>query len=268
MERMMQGNLPPPSALGIALPPHQEAAIMKGLALQAKDRFQTVAGMYAALMEARPPQGAAVYEEQAAAAERARLSSVQVGDVIQFGGYDWRVLDVQGGKALIITDKVIDFRPYHNENTDITWADCDLREWLNERFCDSLSAADRAMISQSRSANKNNQCYGTDGGVDTTDRVFLLSLEEVVRFFGDSGQLTNDHPYGKYWISDQYNDKRMAFNADGITSWWWLRSPGLSGYYAAGIDYGGGISVSGDDVGTYYAGVRPALWLNLQAESS
>ncbi|MCL2634456.1 MAG: hypothetical protein FWD34_08100, partial [Oscillospiraceae bacterium] len=42
-------------------------------------------------------------------------ATVNVGDIIQLGGYDWRVLDVQDGRAFIITDRIIDNRAYHNE---------------------------------------------------------------------------------------------------------------------------------------------------------
>ena len=36
-----------------------------------------------------------------------------VGDVIQFGGIDWLVLDIQDGKALLLSEKILEERPYH-----------------------------------------------------------------------------------------------------------------------------------------------------------
>lgn len=48
------------------------------------------------------------------------------------------------------------------------------------------------MTNQSRiipviNENPDNQCYGTKGGEDTQDRIFLLSLEEATcKYFGDS----------------------------------------------------------------------------------
>jgi hypothetical protein len=38
---------------------------------------------------------------------------VPAGGKIRFGGYDWFMLDKQDGKILIITEKVIEKRPYH-----------------------------------------------------------------------------------------------------------------------------------------------------------
>jgi len=42
MDRMMDDALQPPSQLGIYIQPHQEAALMKGLAIRQEHRFQTV----------------------------------------------------------------------------------------------------------------------------------------------------------------------------------------------------------------------------------
>ena len=58
-------------------------------------------------------------------------SYVRVGDIIEFGNYEWRVLDVQGERALVITHRIIESRAYHNTFEDITWADSDMRYYLN-----------------------------------------------------------------------------------------------------------------------------------------
>jgi len=49
MDRVMSDTLLPPGGLGIYLEPHQEAALMKGLALHQENRFQTVAEFNSAL---------------------------------------------------------------------------------------------------------------------------------------------------------------------------------------------------------------------------
>jgi hypothetical protein len=61
--------------------------------------------------------------------------SVTVGEIIQLGGSDWRVLDIQDGKALILSDKILTTRQYHsNRNIDVTWENSDIRAWLNGDF--------------------------------------------------------------------------------------------------------------------------------------
>jgi hypothetical protein len=185
------------------------------------------------------------------------------------------VLAVEDGKALIITDKIIGFRVYHNTWLSITWANCELRKYLNGDFYDSFSEADRARIAETRNVNKNNQHWNnTPGGADTTDKIFLLSLEEVVEYFGDSGQLAN-MPSDALYIDDSFNNARIAYAAKAHTfSWgetvsagtawnWWLRSPGGSPNIAAFVGSDGHVGVYGSYVVDASYGLRPALWLNL-----
>jgi hypothetical protein len=40
---------------------------------------------------------------------------------VQFGGYTWRVLDLQGGRALLISEYILEIRPYHDTWEPITW---------------------------------------------------------------------------------------------------------------------------------------------------
>ena len=190
------------------------------------------------------------------------------GNIIEFGGYDWRVLETTDSKALIISENILELKVYNGIYQDVTWESCDLRQYLNGDFYNGFTTAERARIIESRNTNADNPWYGTSGGRDTVDKVFLLSLDELVRYFGDSGELGNGARRGganggEYFFSDQYDSARIA-TAQGVTySWWWLRSPGLTSRYAAHVDHEGVVHVDGLDV--YYAlgGVRPAMWLNM-----
>ncbi|MCL2087713.1 MAG: DUF6273 domain-containing protein [Oscillospiraceae bacterium] len=208
-----------------------------------------------------------------------------IGSIHKFGKYDWRVLDVQNGQALLISKDVTHVnKPYNETNTDVTWESCTLRQWLNRDFLNEFSAQKQAQICLSTIPNEDNQWYGIEGGKRTTDRIFLLSLSEVVRYFGDSGGLAqkqgNGIRYYMYdngikriakpdlskwcWFGDGYDNERKAkFN--NKQAWWWLRSPGIGSYRAAGINSDGYVRVNGIGVLDCDApgGVRPALWLNL-----
>ena len=71
-----------------------------------------------------------------------------VGSIIEFGDYNWRVLDVRDGRALIITENVIQRRQYHHTPEHVTWATSDVRRWLNNDFFITFSATDRARIAE------------------------------------------------------------------------------------------------------------------------
>ncbi|MDR0248760.1 MAG: DUF6273 domain-containing protein [Oscillospiraceae bacterium] len=186
----------------------------------------------------------------------------QAGDLVSFGNVVWRVLDVQGGKALLISEEVLFSRAYHSAARSVTWAESDLRAYLNGDFFDgAFTYAEKERVIDTYCENAANQWRGTSGGEDTTDKVFLLSLEEVVKYFGDSGQLAS-RPTGASSIDDQYNNLRVARNSSGAAVSWWLRSPGAYSDYAAATDGGGRVNMSGYGARTS-RGVRPALWVTL-----
>lgn len=199
---------------------------------------------------------------------------MQAGDKISFGSYEWRVLEVQNNTALIITEYIIEQRAYHNAYKDITWADCSLRKYLNSEFYDRFTAAEKSRIIPVLNKNPDNQWYGTKGGTDTQDSIFLLSIEETVcRYFGDSSsKLYSPGKNQRYWFErkDKNNSKRIARlekRKEG-SWWWWLRSPGRVSIKAVYIHGDGNIGIQGNNIlkgnisdGECKGGLRPALWL-------
>ena len=199
---------------------------------------------------------------------------MQAGDKISFGSYEWRVLEVKNNTALIITEYIIEQRAYHNAYKDITWADCSLRKYLNNEFYDRFSAAEKSRIIPVLNKNPDNQWYGTKGGRDTQDSIFLLSIEETVcRYFGDSSsKLYSPGKNQRYWFErkDKNNSKRIArleSRKEG-SWWWWLRSPGRVSIKAVYIHGDGNIGIQGNNIlkgnisdGECKGGLRPALWL-------
>ena len=200
---------------------------------------------------------------------------MQIGDKIVFGDYSWCVLDIKSGAALIIPEYILEIRSYHDAYTAITWENCSLRKYLNGEFYDKFSPADKARILSTTNKNQNNQWYGTEGGADTQDNIFLLSMEEAVcQYFGDSREkLYNPGKNQRYWFErkDANNRKRAAmFEGEGWNSWWWLRSPGRVGVKAVYIHGDGNIGIQGNNIlkgniadGKCTGGVRPVLWIAL-----
>jgi hypothetical protein len=83
----------------------------------------------------------------------------------------------------------------------------------------------------------------TDGGNDTDDWIFLLSLDEIRE------------------LSTTHTERIVTYK--GEACWWWLRSPGGSAELAVGISETGGIHANGYEVNNLDGGIRPALWLKL-----
>ena len=155
----------------------------------------------------------------------------------------WRVLDVERETetALLIAEKPVCVRTYHENWTEITWEHCSLRKWLNgDYYKNNFSEEEKAAILECELKNPDNLSYGTKGGNDTRDKVFLLSIEEAKKYF--------------------MNDRDRSTG-----TWWWLRSPGLCSNDAAGVYGSGRVDDYGNGVGLR-SGVRPALKINLKSE--
>lgn len=201
-----------------------------------------------------------------------------VGSTMSFGGHYWRVLAIKDNAVLLITEYIIEQRSYHNVYEEITWADCSLRKYLNGEFYNRFTAAEKAGIIRIWNKNAGNEWYGSNGGEDTQDRIFLLSMEEAVcRYFGDSSpKLYNPGKKQRYWFErkDGNNRNRIAeLEWDrGCNWWWWLRSPGRVNVKAVYIHGDGNIGIQGNNIwkgnisdGRCTGGVRPALWLKTDA---
>ncbi|MCL2189664.1 MAG: helix-turn-helix domain-containing protein [Defluviitaleaceae bacterium] len=204
-------------------------------------------------------------------------SCVEIGDVISFGVHQWRVLDINGDKALIITENVIEARAFHSMsdiNNRVTWATSDIRKYLNGAFLRTLP--NQSCIVETTVVNLDNPWYGSQIYADTLDKIFLLSYEELVRYFGDSGDLANRKgvsydvmglQYGDA-IHDEYDKARSVLNLAGFNAWWWLRSPGGPRNHTPHDHVTAGsvdniIWICGDDVTKTDGGVRPAMWVKM-----
>ena len=191
------------------------------------------------------------------------------GTIIEFGGLNWRVLDAKEDRIFVISDYVLEFRQYHDTFEEITWStDSYIRLWLNNEFYNTFTEEERSRIIEATVTNNVNPWFGTPTGVETTDKIFLLSLEEVVYYFGDSGELAiprpRDYTHPEWWgFNDQYaRDRRALLLGEGHYTWWWLRSSGVSNYTITYVCVDGSIGVYGHRVDVT-GGIRPAMWLYL-----
>ena len=213
-------------------------------------------------------------------------------DSIYFGTYyqsngstkepvKWRVLSNGNQQLFLLSDQNLDVFQYHTEQEYVTWETSTMRSWLNgydasantggsngtdytgDNFlAAAFSAGEQRAIATTTVVNDENTDYGTDGGNDTNDRIFLLSIEE-----------TDNRNYFPQFSSSRYSTN-TAYVADGGKlgismaeagegDWWWLRSPGSNNTMAAFIEEDGGDVYEGNPVNNKGAAVRPAFNLDL-----
>jgi hypothetical protein len=217
-----------------------------------------------------------------------------VGDRVEFGTWrdapiTWRVLAIEDGRALVISEDILAIRQYDDFDFDAssidqldqdTFSERDIRVWLNGEFLNVAFAwEEQRAIDLTRLSNPDNSEYGIDGGVDTEDRVFLLSIDEVERYFSDDNDraanitMTEEDiqyslrglwGYSDFYVEETADHLRDEYLGKSKPYWWWLRSPGRYGspLNTAYISIDGKVS-AGIFSGFDAIGIRPALWLNL-----
>ena len=166
----------------------------------------------------------------------------------------WRVIKCENGEALLLSDIVLDKQKYNKRLKKVTWEKSTLRKWLNKKFMNrAFSSSEQEAIRTTKVINEDNYYYKTDGGNDTLDKIYLLSLSET----------DEEKEYG---FTDSYGMTIKYSNYDDLDDYqyWWLRTPGEKNISAAAVDMFGEAYVGGGE-SDMELGIRPVLHLNLLA---
>ena len=169
----------------------------------------------------------------------------------------WHVLAIEGNTLLLISEYALDCKCYNEKNEYVTWKTCTLRQWLNSDFLNTaFTEEEKEMIQVSHLKNEDNLIYGTSGGEETKDKVFLLSIEEAQRYFPND-EARQCKPTANAVAKGAYVDN------DNGNCWWWLRSPGTGSRLAAFVSYDGSLIFYGYWVNGSVDAVRPSLRIHL-----
>ena len=204
------------------------------------------------------------------------IARANVGDTVFFGSYEqdnvttngkedieWNVLAKEGDRVFLVSKYALDRKQYNSTYTNVTWETCSLRQWLNGMFLnDSFNAEEQALIQDTYVSPDANPKYDKNPGNATTDKVFLLSANEVNKYFGsDEDRKCIPTEYAK--ANGAYTSSSNTKNGVPICRWW-LRSPGDSQGYVAYVNIGGSVSYYGSSVNAVHECVRPAMWVSIK----
>lgn len=183
-------------------------------------------------------------------------SFVQEASGLGKTGLNWRVLDKDKDRLLLLSEKCIEAKPFnYDKDTDITWEDCSLRKWLNGAFINTAFNEDeRKCIIRSELRNEANGEYYTAAGNNTDDSVFILSIAEAEKYFDGNGSRIA-------MPTEQVSLQLESEGGGGIR--WWLRTPGYYQYRAAVVLEDGRIDYDGYSASRGNLAVRPAIWVSV-----
>lgn len=204
-----------------------------------------------------------------AADETENASNYEIGDIVTYGNYEqdgfysngeetieWIVIARdRDNHALLLSRYCLDALPYNEDGGDVTWEDSSIRAWLNGEFLESAFGGDpNGFICTAECKTKDGRS-GTDGGENTTDRIFLLAVDEVTQYFPKESSRRAP-------VTEYAKEQGAEYDKNG-NGWWWLRTPGKTQDMAAGVHTAGGVNYDGRDVDRTDLCIRPALWLDL-----
>jgi len=172
------------------------------------------------------------------------LSEASVGDIVVFGDIRWYVIAKTEAGYTLLSEKPVIKQAFRKSGYHIftsTWDESTVRAWLNEKFYNTFTEEEKALIARTHNVTPDSSEYGTPGGGDTDDYIYLLSVDEA-NALDDSMRKCDS------WYELDYQ-------------WWWLRSPGVNTSYVTYVGKGkdGVIDLHGDIAGNDYGAVRPAL---------
>ena len=265
-----------------------------------KKALYTAAAAAVIAMSAVPAMAATpVYEHGYETEERPQIDpdSVVPGATVKFGSYgvvckyeefgiyydnaiEWIVLENNGDTATLISKYVLDAVPYNDQDCDVTWETCSLRQWLNNDFLNAaFTPEEQEKIAVTAVKAPQRLCMQgctredfpwlsdeeitemlTEGN-DTQDRVYLFSLDELLHYFPEKDS--------RACLATQYAVTRGAeqskYDRPLATSYWTRSNTrrddssvtyvGITGDYD--MFYGHGVTVT-------FTGVRPVINIKLQ----
>lgn len=202
--------------------------------------------------------------------------NLKVGDYFIFGVYEqdndtsngmepieWRVLQIENGEILAITQYALDSQPYNEKGGYARWVKASLRTWLSTEFYNTAFNDEEKACIITKDLKNWKEANTSD------DPVTLIDCDEAKRLFAD-------HPDRQctptaYCIaqgarlSTKYNrteDGPMNVN-------WWLRQHSWeSNYRGAYVAASGGVMTCGGNTDGVASNnriaVRPAVYLNAE----
>ena len=171
---------------------------------------------------------------------------------------EWLAVDKKDGMVLLVTAQVLYGEAYNQKYTEVTWEDSYIRALLNEQFYEeAFTAKEQELIVTTQIVTKDNHLYGTEGGKDTYDKVFLLSAEEAEKYFADNEARK---------VSPTVMALRHGINTNSNerSSWWWLRDKGENSLKVAVVTVKGEVDLKGEDIQRNSGAIRPAIWVKCE----
>ena len=218
---------------------------------------------------------------------------------------EWMVLEDKGDTLVLMSQDIIYCNLFYEDyqiGDEITWDKSLMRKLLNSEFLNDAftkseqnSIISREWVTENNPSEKNPR----SGGKTVTDKVAILSRDEVIKYFGDKDLVEFNEEFYNYRLlakvssaieNSPSNKTKLqmygfaAYDKSAFKSYgypeeilgdkfgsWWLRTPGSSKNSMLYVSSNGKVNVYGNDASTknYSAnGIRPVIEVSAKAVSN
>ncbi len=170
----------------------------------------------------------------------------------------WRVVSVDGHRALLVTDKIIYTIPFGNgKSSNVVWKDSGIKKWLDDVFeKKAFSDIQSSKILYEILPTKVGSTVNTNG----LEKVFILSNDETKEYFVNKDSLKAK---ATEYAKSNSEGCKITVDDKGFSSWW-LRSESIDANHVDTIN-----SKGNSDIYIYpdnnTIGIRPAFFYNLNS---
>ena len=207
----------------------------------------------------------------------------------------WQVLDSNNERLFVISETILDWEGFwafnkdiKPENADAPWRCSGARSFCNGHYIKEwFTDPERNLIAETLLNTSPGPVSGQRYTVPAEScpaKLFLLSFEELLRYFDygefDKSRVAEEHDDMIYKMNSdkaaallpqfEKNYEGEGYNVDLYPQYWWLRTPGVNTgeeYFVniMAVEPGGDVCLSGMESGADEVGIRPAMYLRLDA---
>ncbi|MBO5211988.1 MAG: InlB B-repeat-containing protein [Clostridia bacterium] len=176
----------------------------------------------------------------------------------------WRIVDELDGKALIVSDLIIDAQEFQSESYLVggynlnNYEQSTVRAWLNDTFYNTaFNELQKSYINTTHVDNSSSQSAGKKYSCnDTEDKIFFLSNAELCKYSGKMNMQKSSSDYAKAQGS--------FTGGSGGAGCWGTRSPFDQADRIQEVFYDGSFgSTTSATTNWTVLGTVPALWISL-----
>lgn len=154
----------------------------------------------------------------------------------------WWIVGSDADNYMVLSDMLLDCKPYNDTLEPVTWDTCTLREWTNGEFYNNcFNESEKSFISEHKTPPGWNYYYGFTIGEETLDKVAMITAVSL----SDSTLIFKAHDteesmiQRKCLVTDYAKTKGAYVDEEGYGKWWTATAANKECLYTINVTHEG-----------------------------